>query len=137
MRIRTSTILAPLFLYTGAIQANFIKGLDYEINYSAFSAEQIDKNIVMRHELGFSRKDIIVIINIFPNRKLDTVLLTGSAKTLFGDITRLNFKRILEEDTVFYLASLETSEEDFISFNLDITLPNKEKIPIKFVRRYD
>ena len=91
----------------------------------------------MRHELGFSRKDIIVIINIFPNRKLDTVLLTGSAKSLFGDITRLNFKKILEEGTVFYLASLETSEEDFISFNLDITLPNKEKIPIKFVRRYD
>ena len=135
--MRASTILASLFLYTGSLQANHIKALGYEINYSAFSAAQIDKDLMLRHELGFSEKDLVVNINISPNQKPDRILLTGSAKSLFGDITRLNFKRILEEDTVFYLASLETSEEDFISFNLDITLPNKEKIPIKFVRRYD
>ena len=129
--------MASLFLYTGTIQANHIKALDYEINYSAFSAGQIDKDLVLRHKLGFSKKDIVVNINILPNQKLDKAMLTGSAKNLFGDVTELNFKKILEGSTVFYLASLETNEEDFVSFNIEITLPDKQKIPIKFLRRYD
>ena len=137
MRILASTIIASLFLYTGSIQANRIKAFGYEINYSAFSASQIDNDSALRHKLGFSKKDIVVNINILPNQKLDKAMLTGSAKNLFGDVTELNFKKILEGNTVFYLASLETNEEDFVSFNIEITLPDKQKIPIKFLRRYD
>ncbi len=137
MRILASTIFTSLFLYTGAIQANHVKAFGYEINYSAFSAGQIDNDLVLRHKLGFSKKDIVVNINILPKQKLDKVMLNGSAKTLFGEITGLNFKKILEGNTVFYLASLEKNEEDFVSFDIEIMLPDRQKIPIKFVRRYD
>ena len=82
--MRASTILATLFLYAGAARANLIEVLDYEINYSAFSAKQIDRDIIRRHKLGFSKKDIVVNINISPNRKSDKVLLTGYAKSLLG-----------------------------------------------------
>ena len=54
--MRASTILASLFLYTGSLQANHIKALGYEINYSAFLAEQIDKDLILQHQLGFSKK---------------------------------------------------------------------------------
>tara|TARA_B100001093_G_scaffold89870_1_gene81918 strand:+ start:154 stop:567 length:414 start_codon:yes stop_codon:yes gene_type:complete len=137
LRILASTIFTSLFLYTGAIQANHVKAFGYEINYSAFSAGQIDNDLVLRHKLGFSKKDIVVNINILPKQKLDKVMLNGSAKTLFGEITGLNFKKILEGNTVFYLASLEKNEEDFVSFDIEIMLPDRQKIPIKFVRRYD
>ncbi len=135
--MRASILLASLFLYTGSIQANHIKALGYEINYSAFSAAQIDNDLVLRHELGFSEEDLVVNINISPNRKPDKILLTGSARSLLGATTGISFKKILEKGTVFYLASLEANEDDFVSFNIEITLPNQQKIPIKFVRRYD
>ena len=61
--MRASTILVSLFLYTGSLQANHIKALGYEINYSAFSAAQIDKDLVLRHELGFSEEDLVVCQN--------------------------------------------------------------------------
>ena len=43
----------------------------------------------------------------------------------------------MEGRKVFYLASVEANEEDFIDFNIQITLPNQQQVPIKFVRRYD
>ncbi|MFL2504055.1 MAG: DUF4426 domain-containing protein [Candidatus Azotimanducaceae bacterium] len=135
--MRASTILVSLFLYTGSLQANHIKVLGYEINYSAFSAAQIDKDLMLRHELGFSEKDLVVNINISPNQKPDEVLLTGSAKSLLGAKIGMSFKKILEKGTVFYLTSVEANEDDFVSFNIEITLPNQQQIPIKFVRRYD
>ena len=135
--MRVSTILASLFLYTGSLQANHIKALGYEINYSAFSAAQIDKDLMLRHELGFSEKDLVVNINISPNQNPDKVFLTGSAKTLLGAKTGMSFKKILEKGKVFYLASVKANEDDFVSFNIEITLPNQRQIPIKFVRRYD
>ena len=65
------------------------------------------------------------------------VLLTGSAKSLFGAKIEMSFKKILEKGTVFYLTSVEANEDDFVSFNIEIILPNQQQIPIKFVRRYD
>ena len=92
---------------------------------------------MLRHELGFSEKDLVVNINISPNQKPDEVLLTGSAKSLLGTKIEMSFKKILEKGTTFYLTSVEVNEDDFVSFNIEITLPNQQQIPIKFVRRYD
>ena len=135
--MKASTILALLFLYAGPLQANHIKVLGHEINFSAFSAEQIDKSLMLRHELGFSKEDLVVNINISPNQKPDKVLLIGSARNLLGVKTEMSFKKILEKGKVFYLASLKANEDDVISFNIEITLPNQKQIPVKFVRRYD
>ena len=135
--MRAPTIFVFLLLYTGALQANHIKALGYEINYSAFLAEQIDKDLILKHQLGFSKKDLVVNINISPNRNSEKVLLTGSAKSLLGAITEMSFKRILEGGKVFYLAAIKADEDDFLTFKIDIILPNQQLIPIKFIRRYD
>ena len=130
-------VVLGYFLYSGVIQANSIKALEYEINYSAFSAKQINRDLIQRHELGFTEKDIVVNVNISPNQKIETVSVNGSAKSLLGATKQINFKKILEKGEVFYLGGIEANEDDFISFNLEITLPNQQKIPIKFARRYD
>lgn len=130
-------VLLAYFLYSGAIQANPIKALEYEINYSAFSAKQIDKDLIQRHELGFTAQDIVVNVNISPSQKIETVSVNGSAKSLLGATKQISFKKILEKGKVFFLGSIEANEDDFLSFNIEITLPEQEKIPIKFVRRYD
>ncbi len=130
-------VVLAYFLYSGVIQANQIKLMEYEINYSAFSAKQIHKDLIQRHELGFSEQDIVVNINISPNQKIEKVSIDGAAKGLLGATKQISFKKILERGKVFYLGSIEANEDDFISFNLEITLPNQQKIPIKFARRYD
>ena len=129
--------LASLLLSSGVIKANPIKALGYEINYSAFSAKQIDKDLIKRHRLGFSEQDIVVNINISPNRELEKISVDGSGTSLLGAIEQISFKKILEKGKVFYLGAFKANEDDFLSFNIEITLPNQEKIPIKFVRRYD
>ena len=130
-------VVLAYFLYSGAIQANPIKALEYEINYSAFSAKQINKDLIQRHKLGFTEQDIVVNVNISPNQNIETVSVNGSAKSLLGATKQISFKKILEKGEVFYLGGIEANEDDFISFNLEITLPNQQKIPIKFARRYD
>ena len=130
-------VVLAYFLYSGVIQANPIKALEYEINYSAFSAKQINKELIQRHELGFTEQDIVVNVNISPNQKIEKVSVNGSAKSLLGATKQISFKKILEKGKVFFLGSIEANEDDFLSFNIEITLPEQEKIPIKFVRRYD
>ena len=130
-------VVLAFFFYSGVIQANQKKTLGYEINYSAFSAKQIDKDLIQRHELGFTAQDIVVNVNISPSQKIETVSVNGSAKSLLGATKQISFKKILEKGEVFYLGGIEANEDDFISFNIEITLPNQQKIPIKFARRYD
>ena len=135
--MRFLVALASLLLSSGVIKANPIKALGYEINYSAFSAKQIDKDLIKRHRLGFSEQDIVVNINISPNRELEKISVDGSGTGLLGATKQISFKKILEKGKVFYLGAFKANEDDFLSFNIEITLPNQEKIPIKFVRRYD
>ena len=130
-------VVLAYFLCAGVIQANPIKALEYEINYSAFSAKQINKDLIQRHALGFTEEDIVVNVNISPNQKIEMIAVNGSAKSLLGDTKQISFKKILEQGEVFYLGGIEANEDDFISFNIEITLPNQQKIPIKFARRYD
>ena len=104
--MRALTVFLFLFLYAEALQANHIKALGYEINYSAFLAEQIDKDLLIRHQLGFSKKDLVVNINISPNRESEEVLLIGSAKNLLGTTTEMSFKRILERGSAKYQLTL-------------------------------
>ena len=130
-------VVLTYFLCSGVIYANPIKALEYEINYSAFSAKQIHKDLIQRHELGFSDQDIVVNIKISPNQKIEKVSVNGSAKSLLGATKQLRFKKILEKGEIFYLGGIEANEDDFISFNIEVTLPDQQKIPIKFVRRYD
>ena len=82
-------------------------------------------------------QDIVVNVNISPNQKIETVSVNGSAKSLLGATKQISFKKILEKGEVFYLGGIEANEDDFISFNIEVTLPDQQKIPIKFVRRYD
>ena len=137
MKIRFLAVLASCLLCSGIIQANPIRALGYEINYSAFSAKQIHKGLIKRHGLKFSDQDIVVNINISPNRKLEKITVDGSATSLLGARKQISFKKIFEAGKVFYLGALEANEDDFMSFNIEITLPSQERIPIEFVRRYD
>ena len=88
-------VVLAYFLYSGVIQANPIKAL-VQINYSAFSSKQINKDLIQRHELGFTEQDIVVNVNISPNQKIETVSVNGS-ENLLGATKQIYFKKILEK----------------------------------------
>lgn len=61
--------------------------------------------------------------------------MSGNATNLIQQSRPLKFKEIREGDAVYYLAPLRYENEETLTFNVDVTLPNGKKETISFRRK--
>ncbi|MDP0561455.1 MAG: DUF4426 domain-containing protein [Candidatus Endonucleobacter sp. (ex Gigantidas childressi)] len=97
----------------------------YEVHYSAFNSEFLSPEIAASYNLERRSREGIVNIAV-RDTKLSSVgsaasaKITGRATNLLGQGSELVFQEVREGGVIYYLASFRFSNEDMLTFTLDV-----------------
>ncbi|GAA5443559.1 hypothetical protein Misp06_01736 [Microbulbifer sp. NBRC 101763] len=144
--LAAAATLALLFMTAGAVaqEARIIKNYedfgDYRVVYSVFNSDFIQPDIAQKYQLARARDRAYVNVSVVKKdggtRGLGAEL-TGNATNLIQQSRPLKFKEIRDGNAVYYLAPLRFENEETLTFNVDVTLPNGKKERITFRRKLE
>ncbi len=130
----TSLLVMPAF----AGQFKTIK--EVEVHYSAFNSTFLTPQVARSYKLkrnGYSAiLNISVLDNYQPGKPAITANISGSAKNLIGQKRILNFREVKEGDAIYYLAEFPISDEENLTFDIDVSAGNKGAGRLKFTQKF-
>jgi len=144
--LAAAATLALLFVTAGAVaqEARIIKNHedfgDYRVIYSVFNSDFIQPDIAQKYQLARARDRAYVNVSVV---KKDGGIhglgaeISGNATNLIQQSRPLKFAEIREGDAVYYLAPLRFENEETLTFNVDVTLPNGKKERVTFRRKLE
>ncbi|MCO1334842.1 DUF4426 domain-containing protein [Microbulbifer sp. OS29] len=139
-----SVVLLFLSIGAAAQQARTIKSYtdfgDYRVVYSVFNSDFIQPEIAQQYQLVRAKDRAYVNVSVVKKeggaRGLSAEM-SGTATNLIQQSRPLKFKEIREGDAVYYLAPLRFEDEETLTFNVEVTLPNGKSEKISFRRKLD
>nr|WP_093331886.1 DUF4426 domain-containing protein [Thalassotalea agarivorans] len=116
-------LIAPLM--SPAQAENMKKMGSMNVHYIAINSTFLTPAIATAYDIQRSRYNGLVNISVLDNSKENFpakhVSITGKAKNLAGQLISLEFVEVTEGDAIYYLAQVNYSDEETISFDLTIT----------------
>jgi hypothetical protein len=107
---------------------------DYQIHYIVFSSELLQPEIAQQYELERARNRAVLNISVLktatqgPNKAVSAAV-RGSFTNLAQQKQTLDFKRVVEGDAIYYLASLRFTDRETLKF--DITFQPDTSQPVR------
>ncbi|MFS1525061.1 DUF4426 domain-containing protein [Microbulbifer sp. 2304DJ12-6] len=144
--LAAAAALALFFWMSGAAaqQARLIKNHedfgDYRVVYSVFNSDFIQPDIAQKYQLVRAKDRAFVNVTVVKKEGGIHGLsaeMSGSATNLIQQSRPLKFTEIREGDAVYYLAALRFEDEETLTFNVDVSLPNGKKETVTFRRKLD
>lgn len=125
-------------LPTWAGQFKTIK--DVEVHYSAFNSTFLPPQVARSYKLKRNGYSALLNISVLDNSQAGkpaiTATITGSAKNLIGQTRKLTFREVKEANAIYYLAEFPISDEENLTFNIDVNAGNKGTGPLKFTQKF-
>jgi len=139
MKRWTTLLLTVLFtMPTWAGQFKTIK--DVEVHYSAFNSTFLTAKVARSYQLKRNGYSAILNISVLDNSQAGkpaiTATLTGSARNLIGQTRELEFRQVKEGDAIYYLAEFPISDEEQLTFNIDVNAGIKGTGALKFSQKF-
>ncbi|MEL7293126.1 MAG: DUF4426 domain-containing protein [Pseudomonadota bacterium] len=139
MKRWTTLLLTALFtMPTWAGQFKTIK--DVEVHYSAFNSTFLTAKVARSYQLKRNGYSAILNISVLDNSQAGkpaiTATLTGSARNLIGQTRELEFRQVKEGDAIYYLAEFPISDEEQLTFNIDVNAGIKGTGALKFSQKF-
>ncbi|MDN3378445.1 MULTISPECIES: DUF4426 domain-containing protein [unclassified Pseudoalteromonas] len=100
----------------------------WQVHYIAFPSTFVQPKIAQAYGLERSNYKGIVNISILKNdadNTAQTASLTGTAKNLLGNKQALEFKEVIEGDSIYYLAQVKFTNEEILRFDIEIKQNNQ------------
>lgn len=100
----------------------------WQVHYIAFPSTFIQPKIAKAYDLERSNYKGIVNISILKNdadNTAQTASLHGTAKNLLGNKQTLEFKEVIEGDSIYYLAQVKFTNEEILRFDIEIKQNNQ------------
>lgn len=100
----------------------------WQVHYIAFPSTFVQPKIAQAYGLERSNYKGIVNISILKNdadNTAQTASLTGTAKNLLGNKQVLEFKEVVEGDSIYYLAQVKFTNEEILRFDIEIKQNNQ------------
>lgn len=110
----------------------------WQVHYIAFPSTFIQPQIAKTYGLERSGYKGIVNISILKNdtdKTAQKATLQGTAKNLLGNKQTLNFKEVVEGDSVYYLAQVDYTNEEILRFEIEIQQGNQFQT-LKFKQKF-
>lgn len=111
-----------------------------EIHYSAFNSTLLTAGVATQYQLKRNGHSAILNISVLDNSKLGKpavdATITGTAKNLIGQIKTLEFKQIKEGQAIYYLAQFSISDEESLTFNINVDAGMTGSGPITFTQKF-
>ena len=97
---------------------------DWRVHYIAFNTSVLSAEIAERYEIVRGRnKGLVNIAVIGPSGRGEAVTVKGRFKNLLDQSTKLDFRRIDDQDTVYYLAAFDFENAENLRFEIIVDLP--------------
>ncbi|MFB9216742.1 DUF4426 domain-containing protein [Vibrio sinaloensis] len=139
MKTWISLMLASL-LAVPAWAGQFKTIKDVEVHYSAFNSTFLTPQVARSYKLkrnGYSALlNISVLDNYQAGKPAITAKITGTAKNLIGQTRELSFREVKEANAIYYLAEFPISDEENLTFTIDVNAGNKGTGTLKFTQKF-
>jgi hypothetical protein len=139
MKIWITLLLASLVALP-AFAGQFKTIKEVEVHYSAFNSTFLTPQVARSYKLkrnGYSAiLNISVLDNYQPGKPAITASISGSAKNLIGQKRTLNFREVKEGNAIYYLAEFPISDEENLTFDIDVSAGNKGAGRLKFTQKF-
>lgn len=113
---------------------------DVEVHYSAFNSTfltaQVARNYKLKRNAYSAMLNISVLDNSQAGKPAITAQITGTSKNLLGQTRQLNFREVQEGDAIYYLAEFPISQEEQLTFDLDVNAGIKGTGRLKFTQKF-
>ncbi|EKO3975676.1 DUF4426 domain-containing protein [Vibrio fluvialis] len=135
--------ILALLLACAALPANaeqLINIKDVEVHYSAFNSTFLTPQVAKSYKL--TRNGYSAVLNI---SVLDTstagkpaveAKLSGQVKNLIGNMRELEFSEVKEGNAIYYLAESPISNEEDLSFDIDVNAGLKGAGKLRFTQKF-
>ena len=113
---------------------------DYRVIYSVFNSEFIKPEIAQKYRLVRAGDRVFVNVSVVEKVGGKHGLaseMSGKATNLIQQSRPLEFIEIREGDAVYYLAPLRFENEETLTFDIDVKLPNGNTETITFRRKLE
>lgn len=108
---------------------------NYRIQHVVFNSTFVLPEVAQAYGLKRSKYESLVNISVYPSDATSTLpaTISGTATNLMQQQKTLNFKKIEEQDAVYYLAPVHVGNEELLHFSLAITPEGSaETLELKF-----
>ena len=138
MTFKTKIILlVTLFITVPVVNAEQSKDFgDYTVHYSAFTTDILSPAVAKAYRITRSKNRAMINVSIL--KKVMGTTGTPSRATVVASATNLNnqlreveFREVLEEGAIYYLAEVPVTNGETLKFSLNIT-PEAETEAYKF-----
>lgn len=134
---RWATLVLLTILFPLSAQAEKIEWNEYEIHYASFKSTLIPADVAEAHKIVRSDSRIVINISILKDGEPVAAGLEGSSRNLLGQIASLDFREVVEESAIYYLASQIVDERDTIVFDIGVSpVTSQSTYEFAFTRRY-
>lgn len=131
-------LLSLLFLSAGLkAEQKHTKG-NWDIHYIAFPSSFIQPQVAKNYKLQRSKYKAVVNISVLDNQnkmEAQNAFVTGTARTLLGQIVKLKFVKVKEGPAIYYLAQLDYVDQEIYNFDVQVQQGNRTE-QIKFQQKF-
>jgi len=131
-------LLAFAALPSSAEQFHSIKNV--EVHYSAFNSTFLTPEVARSYQLTRNGYSAILNISVLDTSTLGKpaieAKISGNVRSLLGNIRELEFSEIKEGDAIYYLAEFPVSNEEDLTFDIDVNAGMKGTGKLKFTQKF-
>lgn len=111
-----------------------------EVHYSAFNSAMLTPEVATQYKLKRNGYSAILNISVLDISKLGKpaidASISGTSQNLLGQTRKLTFKQVKEGSAIYYLAEFPITNEEHLTFNIDINAGNTGSGPITFKQTF-
>ena len=126
-----------LFSFNSNAEQKITKG-NWDIHYIAFPSSFIEPEIAKQYQLQRSKYLSIINISVLDNEnndKAQNAYVSGTAKTLLGQNTKLDFVKVTEGKATYYLAQVQYVDREVYNFEINVQQGDRTET-IKFQQMF-
>ncbi|WP_299597620.1 DUF4426 domain-containing protein [uncultured Microbulbifer sp.] len=143
-RLFAAFISVALLLWAAAAAAQGAKTIenhqnfgDYRVTYSVFNSDFISPEIARHYNLVRAADRAFVNISVSKKDGTEGVSagVSGNATNLIQQSRNLDFQEVRDNKAVYYLAPFRFNDEENLTFNIDLVLPDGSTQQLTFRRQ--
>ena len=131
--------LATLLLLIIALPAlgEPVRWKGYDIYYTTFRSTLVPADVAALHNITRGDRRILTNITVRKNGEPVRASVSGRVTNLLSQLETLEFKEVVEEAAIYYLANQLVDERDTLRYTIDIRPDTEEEsFRLEFARQY-
>lgn len=135
---RLIAVISMLVLSLPVLAEQSITCRDHNIHYTTFASTLIPPEVAAANGIVRAENRIIANITVTRDDRSVPAKVEGTVTNLLNQRVDLDFRKVTEQEAVYYLASHVVNETETLRFNMEIRPDGAAKsCQLEFVRRWN